>query len=103
MEPDTMSTPNKILYQSPSIRTLNSYGCDRNKPVTPRNSSYYTPNTLQRKNSKFRLFNVANTPPSRFPKIVNPFEAALSDRSSSIDLQVPNYFYYIDLKSRIAT
>lgn len=77
-----MGTPNR-MYQSPTIRTFN-YDTDRyNKPVTPRNSSYFTPNTLQRKNSKFRLFNCTNTPPSRFPKIsqiINPFEAALVDR-----------------------
>lgn len=43
---------------------------------------YRTPNSLRKRNGTFHSFPIVNTPtpPSRFRKIINPFEIGLAER-----------------------
>lgn len=72
---DMFSTPNRNpkKHQSPTTAQQILIRTEHTKTLTP--------SSVKRKNGPFHIFNtICNTPPSRFPRIVNPFEAALADR-----------------------
>lgn len=71
---DMFSTPNKKKpnHISPTQLLLHSQSEHR---------KFLTPTSMERKTGPLHLFNsICNTPPSRFPKIINPFEAKLAER-----------------------
>lgn len=72
---DMFSTPNKKFPKnlSPTQQIILQSQFEHKKVITP--------TSIKRRTGPLHLFNtICNTPPSRFPRIINPFEAALADR-----------------------
>jgi len=75
MDHDAFRTPNKIYTNiSPSLGLLGNHATPNYKL-----KNNFTPNSRNRTNT-FSIFPIVNTTPSRFPKVINPFEAALTER-----------------------
>ncbi|XP_055532284.1 protein aurora borealis [Wyeomyia smithii] len=78
MDEDKFLTPRKIFQ--------NAFNAARNATTGSPSVAVYTPNSLSRSaaanNSRFNLLPVIQTPPSRLinGKVINPFEAHLTDR-----------------------
>lgn len=74
MEPRAFQTPQKAMKFVASAMQI---GTPQNKTREP----FETPKSIAFHSSgNFSLLPVVNTPPSRFPKVVNPFELGLADR-----------------------
>lgn len=59
------------------------------------NNNFRTPNSIRTRNGTFHTLPICNTPtpPSRFKKIINPFEAALTDRLHLPLIGSPSLFH----------
>lgn len=81
MDSDQYRTPQKLFARrSPALKFFNT-NSSKGTPKSRVSCTETTPSSFAKKKSgAFHIFPVLNTPPSRFPKVVNPFEAALADR-----------------------
>lgn len=91
----TKMTPDKFIEVKTPSRSSTLHSLQLLPNTTTNSSKFCTPHSIRNRNGTFTSFPIVNTPtpPSRFRKIINPFEAGLTERLHLPLIGSPSLFH----------
>lgn len=91
----TVMTPGNLNAEKTPNRGTKFHQIQMLPNASANSSKFCTPHSIRARNGKFTSFPIVNTPtpPSRFRKIVNPFEAGLTERLHLPLIGSPSLFH----------
>lgn len=103
----SVSSSSSSSSMIPAINRINqssalSFGCNNN---TGNSTSYLTPRSIRSRNGTFQSFPIVHTPtpPSRFKRIINPFEVNLVERLQQPSICSPSLFHRSETPKHCST